>query len=338
MRYYVYVSISGEKKISVFKMAPETGTLTFDGDLPNGGSSGPLAVDPGQEILYAAIRSPSTLSSFRIDQRTGSLSCFAEVPVDDDPTYIITDKGGNFLLSAHYEMGKVGVHPIGRDRAVGSPAVEWVTTAEKAHSISTDPSNRFVFVPHTAGPNLIFQFRFDENTGALTPNQVPKVIPGEGEGPRHFCFHPSRDIVYFVNEQGGSVTAYTLDPSAGTLTAFQTISTLPEEYEGRNLCAEIRVTPSGEFLYASNRGHDSIACFSIDASTGRLTSLGQQPTEPFPRAFALDPTGSFLFAAGQVSGNLASYRVDARTGKLKPLETFPVGKGPSWVLVVGLPD
>ncbi len=161
------------------------------------------------------------------------------------------------------------------------------------------------------------------------------MVPEGPDGPRHFCFHPSLDVLYFSNEQGCSVTAYRLDRSRGTLTPFQTISTLPEGYKGENTCSQIRMAPSGRFLYAPNRGHNSIACFSVDAS-GRLTSLGQTPTERVPRVFNIDPQGRFLYAAGLESGRMASYRIDGTTGKLQPLEVYEVGKAPMWVLILSL--
>jgi 6-phosphogluconolactonase len=153
-------------------------------------------------------------------------------------------------------------------------------------------------------------------------------------GPRHYCFHPARDMVYVSDEQGSSVTAYSLDASAGTLTAVQTISSLPADYEGQNAPAQIHMHPTGRFMYLSNRGHDSIAGFAIDEATGQLTQLGQTPTEPSPRAFNLDPSGRYLFAAGQGSGRLAAYRIDERTGELAPLETTTVGENPMWVLIM----
>ena len=338
MKYQVYISIAGEDKISTFTMQPDTGKLLFQDDVEVGGSPGPLVVHLERGFLYAGIRSTCHISSFRIEPSTGSLLLIKMVPLDSDPCYMSTDRSGNFLLSAYHSAGKAAVHRIGPDGAASNPPVEWRSTAEKAHCIQTDASNQFAFVPHTAGPNLIFQFRFDENTGTLTPNAVPKVIPEAGAGPRHFCFHPSQDILYFSNEQGCSVTAYHFDPSAGTLTPFQTISTLPEDYEGKNSCAQIHITPSGKFLYVSNRGHDSIAGFSIDDDTGQLTDLGQQPSEETPRAFTVDPTGNFLFAAGQGSGAIASYRIDDQSGALLPLERYTVGENPMWVLVVPLPD
>jgi 6-phosphogluconolactonase len=162
------------------------------------------------------------------------------------------------------------------------------------------------------------------------------VVPEAGQGPRHYCYHPTLDCVYFDNEQASSVTAYHLNPATGTLASFQTLSTLPADFEGQNTCAQIHITPSGKYLYAANRGHDSVACFVVDMASGRLTGLGQQPSEPIPRTFGIDPQGRYLFAAGQGSGRLAAYRIDAQTGALQPLETYEVGKRPMWVMVLKL--
>jgi 6-phosphogluconolactonase len=144
------------------------------------------------------------------------------------------------------------------------------------------------------------------------------------------------DVVYFSNEQGCSVTAYNSDPSAGTLAAFQTVSTLPYGYVGENFCSQIQVSSSGRFLYALNRGHNSIACFSIDAANGLLTPTQRMPTQPVPRSFGLDPEGTFLYAAGEESGRLASYFVDAASGMLEPLDIYDVGEAPVWVLIARL--
>jgi 6-phosphogluconolactonase len=170
----------------------------------------------------------------------------------------------------------------------------------------------------------------------LSFNSPAQVVLEERLGPRHFCFHPSKDLLYFSNEQGCSVSAYQLDPAAGTLTALQTVSTLPSGYTGQNSCSQIQITPSGKFLYAPNRGHNSIAGFSVDATTGLLTSIGQTPSEPVPRAFSLDPDGHFLYAAGIESGRLAAYRVHQDSGVLQPLKTYPVGARPMWVMIIKL--
>jgi 6-phosphogluconolactonase len=152
-------------------------------------------------------------------------------------------------------------------------------------------------------------------------------------GPRHLTFHPSKPIAYVANEQGSSVTAYDLDTKAGTLSPRQTMSTLPKDWQGVNACAEIKVQSSGRFLYVANRGHDSIAGFTLD-DDGRMTPIGQTSTEKTPRSFDIDPSGKFLYAAGESSGKLATYKIDANTGSLKLVNTIDVGKTPWWVLAV----
>ena len=127
-----------------------------------------------------------------------------------------------------------------------------------------------------------------------------------------------------------------MDPSAGTLTAFQTVSTLPDGFEGNNSCSQIQIAPSGRFLYAPNRGHNSIAGFTVDEATGRLSAIGRVSTEAVPRAFSLDPQGKFLFSAGLETGRLAAYRIDAESGELEPLEIYDVGRKPMWVLITSL--
>jgi 6-phosphogluconolactonase len=193
-----------------------------------------------------------------------------------------------------------------------------------------------VFVPHTA-PNTIFQFTLDAKTGTLTPAKVPQLRTGERTGPRHLVFHPTKPLAYVINEQGSSVTLCSLDDKAGTLAPIQTVPTIPANFRTDNATAEIKVHPSGRFLYGSNRGHDSLAVFALDADAGKLTGLGQEPTERIPRSFDLDPSGQYLYAAGESSGKLACYRVDPRTGQLSRFATLEVGKRPWWVLAVPLP-
>ena len=244
------------------------------------------------------------------------------------------------------------MHPLGPDGAVGAPLLDRQDTAVGAHAIATDPSNRFAFVPHISrvqdnvleppknipGPNFIAQFRFDAETGRLTPNAPFRVEQGELIGPRHYCFHPDKDLVYFSDEQGCSVSVYRLDAATGTLSAVQRVGTLPDGFSGRNTCSQIHLTPSAKFLYVGNRGHNSIAGFAVDAATGRLETVGHTPTEAVPSAFGLDPGGNFLFAAGTATGKLASYRIDPETGALTPLATCDAGRRPAAVLAVRPPS
>ena len=352
MPYSLYVSLQDEDKIVTFTMDADTGQLTPQADVPLSGGPSVLAISPNRQVVYVGHRSVPTISSFRIDHRTGGLTLQGTVPQEHAPTFLAPDRTGRYLLCAYYQGGGAAVHPLGEDGAVGPPSLGWLATAIGAHAIQTDPSNRFAFVPHIArlndnvlepqrenpGPNMILQFRFDAQTGRLTANSPFRVEPAERLGPRHYCFHPTLDVVYFSNEQGCSVTAYRLDAATGTLSALQTISTLPQGYTARNTCSQIHLTPSGRFLYAANRGHNSIAGFAVDGATGHLAPIGQVSTEAVPSAFGLDPAGRFVFSAGSASGRLASYRINDETGALTPLATYAVGQRPMAVLAVRLGD
>ena len=340
MAVYVYLSLQQEDRISLYVMDPASGALERRTEFPLWSRPAPLAIDPQKRFLFAGRRRPGDfgLSAFRIDPATGRLAAAGDIPVAGDPVHLSTDRTGQYLLSAYYYQARAAVHAIGAGGALAETPIEWRETGIGAHYIQTDPSNRYAFVPHIAegahtGINAIVQFRFDQNSGRLTPNDPDRAVPETAEGPRHLCFHPNLDVVYSSNEQGCSVTAYRFDRAQGTLKPFQTAPTLPEGYGGPNSCSQIQITPSGRYLYAPNRGHNSIAGFAVDAADGRLTPLGPTATEAVPRAISLVPAGNFLYAAGLESGRLASYRINQQTGHLEPLAIYPVGKGPMWVLI-----
>jgi 6-phosphogluconolactonase len=348
----LYVCLQDDDKIAVSAFDTESGRLAPRAEVPVAGGPSVLAISPERQVLYVGHRGEPRISSFRIDQGSGGLTLQGTVTPSHAPTFLAPDRSGRYLLSAYYQGGFAAVHPLAADGAVGAAPLDRLETAAGAHAIATDRSNRFAFVPHIArlndnvlepprdnpGPNMILQFKFDPDAGRLSANTPFRVEPAERLGPRHYCFHPSLDVVYFSNEQGCSVSLYRLDPATGTLSAVQTIATLPAGYAGRNTCSQIHLTPSGRFLYVANRGHNSIAGFAVDAASGRLTAAGHAPTEAVPSAFCLDAAGRFVFAAGTVSGRLASYRIDPETGALTPLTTYTVGQRPAAVLATDLGD
>lgn len=327
-----YVSIGGEKKIAVYTMNRKTGELVSRGSVDAGGAPGSLALSPDRRFLYAAVRSTGSVATFRVDPVTGSLTRIGSTRVVTNPVYVAVDRTGKYLLTAYYGAAKVAVYPIGRDGVVGENASFIGDTGRNPHSILISKSNRYVYVPNT-GADQILQYRFDEKTGKLSPLKPAVVKTAKGTGPRHFYFHPSKPFAYACNEKGSSVTGFSID--GGRLKAFQTLTTLPDGYDKRNSNADIEITPDGKFLYASNRGHDSLAMYRIDSQTGRLTALGQAKTEKTPREFNIDPTGTFVYSAGQRSGRMIAYRIQP-DGRLKPLKTYTVGRGPAWVLFVEL--
>jgi 6-phosphogluconolactonase len=337
MQTHVYLSIAGENRIAIYTLDVSSGGIEFQENISVSGSPGPLARSLCGNYLYAGLRSSQEIASFRIDEKTKQLTHLRTVQLDADTCYIATDKTGNFLLSAYYGAGKVTVHTIGDDKTVQGEPLQTVETDIHAHCIETDASNRFAFVPHTVPRNAIYQFHFDEGTGALTQNPVGNLNPGAPIGPRHVLFHPSKPILYASNENGSSVSAYTLrtEGAPGTLVDLQEdLSTLPADFEEDNTCAQIHVDPQGKFLYVSNRGHDSIAGFAIDEESGKLSAIGHQLTEPTPRVFNIDGTGTLLFVGGQGSGKLATYRINRGSGALAPIGNYTVGESPMWVLFV----
>lgn len=327
---FVYVSLDGENRIVIYQ-ANEAGELTHIGDSKLDHAPGSLAISPSGDYLFAALRTAGYVASFRIDQSSGQLSPINQVGKGKDTAFVATDRTGRYLLAADYIVGFVAVYRIGADGTLSEMPADERTTDIRAHAILTDPSNRFALVPHTA-PNSIHQFKFDDQTGKLTPNQPPVVKTAPDTGPRQLAFHPNGRVAYFDYEQGSAVAAFDFDPSRGTLTFRERLPTIPAGTKQENTNARLEMTRDGRFLYVANRGHHSLAGFQVDDNTGKLHPLGHTATEAVPRGFGIDPTGKFLYAAGEATGKLAAFRIGAR-GHLKRLGTYPVGERPWWVLV-----
>jgi 6-phosphogluconolactonase len=292
-----------------------------------------LAIHPSGRYLYAVSEVPDVdgkpggaVSAFSLDRKTGQLKPLNNQPSEGaGPCHVSIDKTGKVALVANYNSGSIASLPIKADGSLdksasaiqheGSSIVPNRQAGPHAHSINVSPDNWFA-VAADLGLDKLLVYKVDPATGKLTPNDPPFVKTPEGGGPRHFAFHPSGRFAYNCNEIKSSVTAYTYDPSKGVLTEIQTISTLPEAVE-RNSTAEIQVHPSGKFVYCSNRGHDSLAIFTVDEKTGKLNAAGHQKTGGrTPRNFGIDPTGAYIVACNQATDNVAVFKVDQSTGKL----------------------
>jgi 6-phosphogluconolactonase len=330
---FVYVSKSPEQQIQVFRLNPDDGSLTPTATVDVEGTPGCLTVDAEKQYLFASLRSTTSLASFRIDPSLGDLTMLSRTQLAEgaNSAFQRTDATGRWLPSASYLGARVAVFSV-TDGVLGEAPRQTVETVKTAHNIAFDRSNTWVFVPHVA-PNVVYQFRFDPVDGLLTD---AGRAPGgaEGAGPRHLAWHPTLNTAFTSNESGSSITAYRFDPNTG-LAPVQTLSTLPPNFTGKNTTAEVKVHPSGRFVWVSNRGHDSLAGFAIDDS-GHLTALGQTPTEATPRSFDIDASGKYLFGAGEGSGKLAVFAVDPSNGSLERKHTYEVGKSLSWVLAVDL--
>ena len=292
-----------------------------------------LAIDRQRRFLYAVSEvkefqgQPSgSVSSFSIDQKTGALKFLNQQPSSGSgPCYLTIDESGRFVLVANYEGGSVAVLPV-RDGSLGAP-VDMIQhqgssvdperqKGPHAHCVLLDKADRYAFVPDL-GLDKIMIYRFDARSAKLTPNKERWAQLKPGAGPRHFTFHPNGRWGYVINELDSTMTAFTYDRARGMLTETQMLSTLPADFSGKNSCADVHVSPSGKYLYGSNRGHDSIVVFSIDQATGSLALVEHVSTQgKTPRNFAIDPTGTFLLAANQHSDSVVSFRIDTTSGKL----------------------
>lgn len=326
---YLYCSAAQDQALVVLKLDPQSGAPTEMSRLATPGEPGGLATSPDGRFLFAAMRSTGKLASFRIDDANGSLTAINEVTAGADPAQISVDKTGQYLLTAYYVAAKVSVHRIAEDGALSDHPIQELPSDKNAHAIVPDPTNHFVFVPHT-GPNTIFQFAWNAETGMLTPQSQAKLIRPENTGPRHLAWHPTKPIAYIDNEQGSSVTAYSRRDD-GSLIPESTATTLPTGFRDSNSTAEIKVHPGGRFLYVSNRGHDSLAVIRIDDAGTGLEFVAAEPTEKTPRSFDIDPSGRFLLSAGESSGRLAVSRIDAESGRLTLIQSRAIGPKLWWV-------
>jgi len=328
----LFVSLTGDEQIKLYDLDPQRGALQLRATSNAHGPSGALCLHPNGTVLYDGHVLSSTLASFQFDIDSGELSLINKIDTGiETPAHLITDRAGRFLLTAYYTGGGITVHRLADDGSIGE-LVQYINTGEKAHAVLLSPDERFVFVTHVCPTNKTSQFRFDVATGRLTPNDPAEVQPpDENTGPRHICLGPNNDVAYIVNEQGNTITAHHFDAETGTLAIFQHLSTLPDGYTEGGFTAHIEVHPNGKWLYASNRGHESIAGFQI-AADGTLSPFGHYTVPASPRSFTIEPTGTFLYCAGEAADRMTAYRIDGATGALDPLTDYAVGKSPFWVM------
>jgi 6-phosphogluconolactonase len=295
-----------------------------------------LTVDPTGRFLYAVneietYRGQQTgaVSAFAIDRKSGFLKPLNEQPTEGaGPAHLTIDRDGKNVLVANYGGGSVVVLPVARDGTLksGSSSVQHKghsinqqrQSSPHAHSITVDPQNRFAYVADL-GLDWIVIYQFDERKGLLKLNDPPNVKVTPGAGPRHFSVHPSGRFGYVINELNVTVTAFTIDKTNGGLTELQTVSALPpKQTPGKDVSgAELVVHPSGRFLYTSVRGDNSIAVYTIDQNTGKLTYVENTPTHGYtPRGFGIDPEGKYLLVGNQQSDNVVAFRIDPQNGQL----------------------
>ena len=296
-----------------------------------------LAIAPNRRTLYAVGEIEEfkgqfggAVSAYAIDPTTGSLTLLNQQPTCGTfACHVNLDAQGHFVIVANYGSGSVAVYPVQDDGRLGllSDFVQHTGIGPNlarqegphAHQIKFSPDQRFVLV-NDLGADRVVIYQLDATQGKLTPNsRVPFASLHPGAGPRHLDFHPNGKFVYVINELDATLTAFAYDASSATFTALQTVSTLPAGSTAAMSCAHVQVHPSGKFVYGSNRGHDSIAIFGIDQTTGRLHAIGHEPTQgEQPRNFAIASNGRFLLVENQDSGTIVSFEIDPERGTLSP--------------------
>ena len=335
-RSIVYVSCSKGDCIEILALDQATGTLSPIDTVALPGNGMPLALAPDRRHLYAAVSTtiddaavPHYLT-YRIDQASGALEHLATIQAPGRMSHITVDRSGRHLLGASVSNDLVASHAIEADGRLRTDATQVLTVPSKAHQITTDLGNRFAFVPNLGG-DLVMQLTFDAATGQLSDNTPAQIAQPAGAAPRHIAHHPNGRFAYLLNEENGSIAAFTLDATTGTLTQFQTDDFLPDGFDGQPWGAQILVTPDGRFLYTSERTSSTLTCHAIDPDSGRITKRHTFPTEACPRNFALDPAGRHVIAAGEKSNRVACYAIDPATGALDLASTIETGAGPLWI-------
>lgn len=339
-KYLFYVGTytengTGSRGIYAFKLDAATGEVAPLGLAAETINPSFVALSPDSRFLYSVNELDNYngghsggVSAFSVDRPTGKLTFLNEVGSRGAaPCYIIVDKSGRHVLVANYVGDSVAVFPVLEDGKLGE-ASDFIARrtghgtnpqrqeAPHAHSIDLSPDNHFGFV-NDLGLDELFAYKFDNTSGTLTPSNPPSVKFDPDSGPRHLIFGPKAKFAYVITELSNTVTVFAFDQRLGTLLPRQKISTLPKDFTGGSDASEIRMAPSGKFLYASNRRHDSIAVFAVDSQRGTLTPVEYAPTQgKIPRSFDIDPTGNFLMAANQKSDEIVIFRIDQKTGRL----------------------
>jgi 6-phosphogluconolactonase len=290
-----------------------------------------LEIHPNGKFLYAVSEDggAGSVSAYAIDTDKGDLKFLNERPSGGaGPCHVTIDHAGKNLLVANYGSGSASVIPIKPDGRLGEltgfaqhhgSSVNPERQKEPhAHSINVSLDDRFAFVADL-GIDKIMIYRLDIEKGTIVANSPPFAKIKGGAGPRHFCFHPNGKYAYVINELDCTVTAFAYESDSGVLREIQTVTTLPNGFNGSNTCAEVRVHPSGKFLYGSNRGHDSIVVYRIDQADGKLALVEHEKADiKTPRNFNIEPTGKFCLVANQGSDSVVVFRIDQETGALEP--------------------
>lgn len=285
----------------------------------------PTYLNINNQYIYSVIKvgEAGGVAALSINRLTQSLELLNyQVSDGKPPCHVSLDCKNSYIFSANYHKGNVEVFPISEDGSIsaassivaheGSGPNKERQEKSHVHYVSLSPDEKYLCTIDLGIDKLVV---YTFNNGTLSKLKDISLKPGCG--PRHIDFHPNGKFAYIITELSSEIIALEYSPSKCNFREIQYISTLPDSYNNENLGGAIHISPDGHYLYASNRGHDSIAVFSIDSLSGKLKLISHSSTEGlYPRDFSIDPTGRFLIVANQNSNNIVTFLIDKATGKL----------------------
>ncbi|WP_262139053.1 lactonase family protein [Pseudomonas sp. Marseille-Q5117] len=353
---YAYISSPGDGLISQYRLDQNNGALTLIEQVQAGDQVNPMALTPDGKVLFAALRvKPFQVLGYRIDSKSGHLTKFTQAPLAESMAYLSTDRKGRYLLAASYGADTLSVQKIGEDHQPSANILRYPTGLH-AHSIRTEPSNRFAYAGNL-GTDKVLQYRLDAKTGELSPIGNGSVSVPDNTGPRHLAFSPNGKFLYVVGEMSGTVTAFSIDDASGALTQIAVANGIPERLklaqgevrDARNndlkddptpriWAADLRMSPDGKLLLMSERTSSSVSAFTVDPATGGLKFFDNYSVqEQQPRNIAFSPDGHWLLVTGEKSAKVGTYAV-SKDGALKRVGEAASGKGALWIEVLQTPD
>lgn len=335
MTSLVIVSCADSGEVHTLTLDAASGRLQPRQVLALGGTLMPMARHPHLPRLYVARRSePLSVITLAIDPQ-GRLEAVHEAPLPDSMAYLSCDRSGRWLLSASYGGDCIAVGALDAEgRALASDRV--LPTGRHAHCIVADPANRFVLAA-ALGADCLHRFRFDAATGALVPTEPPTVAVPPGAGPRHLVFSADGTRVYLLGELDGGIDVFRCEPATGALTPLQRVSCLPAGFSGEPWAAELRLSPDGRWLLATERRSSTLSVFAVDPTSGQLGLRAQADVEAQPRGMQLSPDGRHVLVAGQASHHVSVLALDPATGALAACDRIAVGPNPNWIETLSLP-
>ncbi len=331
----VYISIRGGNALLIYYLDNASGKLSVQDSIPCPGGPASMAFSSNHKFLYVSERETNSFSAYRVDKKTGRLKFINRIQAVNNPVNLEVDKAGKFLLTVYYHSGQAAVYGINKDGSLKDSPIQVISGFVNPHAIHLNQANKLAYITDKGG-DKIYCYSFDSSSGVLTEIKNADVITPKGTEPRHFILDELHNRMYVINETANSVTVYSYMPETGVISKLQELSTLPSGGRNESKSADIHLSPDSRFLYASNRGHNSIAVYRINKNSRLLHLQGIYPTISKPRSFAFNSTGRYMIASDESGTQIAIHKVDQADGTLSPMKKVTVGEQPFWVLTLPL--